>query len=718
MRRKIWGKLVITTIVILVAFCLFSTAETTTGIGITAVLATEDPDSDDCEYGHDWDDGEVTLDPTCEEEGIMTYTCNRCGETYDEPIPTTEHIPEVLPREEPSCEEDGWTEGSQCDYCGLILVKQQRIPATGHTPKTVRGYKATCEEDGLSDGSVCAVCGEELVEQEEIAATGHVPKVLSGNPATCTRDGLTGGSKCAVCGKILEEQEIIDAIGHSYNNVLKEATMTEDGSITKVCRNCQATGKVTLINKIQTVRLDNTEFTYNGSVQKPKVILQDSAGKNIASKYYTVSYSNANSKKVGKYTVTVTFSGNYAGTEQLSYTIRKAKNPLTVKKKSVTYNRSSLTKAQSFSIGVSKKQGNVTFTPAVAAKKAGIKVTNKGKVTVPKKCKAGTYKIIVNADGNRNYKAGSKTVTVKVIHVPVSAVSLNKKSLSLVAGETATLTAKVKPNNATNKKLVWSSSNSKVATVSSKGIITAKKAGKATITVKTKDGGKKASCKVSVREKTAKEIEAELIEELKKDSEFVNFTTGYAWEVLMWGDYGKGRESNMLQIVLQWPDRLGFKEHCPDAVGDILGLVDGVYFGQTVDEKALKNYAKTYFNVGDKAFEDFIENFKSSPYHYYKNGKLASGVAGWGTFSISLCGIQHAKLKNGLYYVDFYGIDPFIYHVANGNPRPSSGSFSWGTPLSDLNAKDVNLYHAVLEKKTIDGEVCWCLHSLTQEKMK
>ncbi|MBR3242223.1 MAG: hypothetical protein IKF90_05920 [Parasporobacterium sp.] len=42
------------------------------------------------------------------------------------------------------------------------------------------------------------------------------------------------------------------------------------------------------------------------------------------------------------------------------------------------------------------------------------RVTAKGVVTVPKKCKAGTYKITVKAAGNKNYKAGSKTVTIKV----------------------------------------------------------------------------------------------------------------------------------------------------------------------------------------------------------------------------------------------------------------------------------------------------------------
>ena len=65
--------------------------------------------------------------------------------------------------------------------------------------------------------------------------------------------------------------------------------------------------------------------------------------------------------------------------------------------------------------------------------------------------------------------------------VQVSSVELSKTSLSLDAGETATLTATVKPSNATNKKITWSSSDTSVATVDSNGKVTALKAGNATI---------------------------------------------------------------------------------------------------------------------------------------------------------------------------------------------------------------------------------------------
>ena len=62
------------------------------------------------------------------------------------------------------------------------------------------------------------------------------------------------------------------------------------------------------------------------------------------------------------------------------------------------------------------------------------------------------------------------------------------------------LTAQVSPAGADNKKVVWSSSDTGIATVDSTGNVTGVKTGTATITAKTDDGGKTASCTVTVKE--------------------------------------------------------------------------------------------------------------------------------------------------------------------------------------------------------------------------
>ena len=102
-------------------------------------------------------------------------------------------------------------------------------------------------------------------------------------------------------------------------------------------------------------------------------------------------------------------------------------------------------------------------------------------------------------------KDGEKTatceVTVKTKVVAVTDVTLDKSSLELTEGDSEFLTATVAPDNASNKSVTWESDKTSVATVDENGKVTAIGAGTATITVKTKDGEKTATCEVTVKAK-------------------------------------------------------------------------------------------------------------------------------------------------------------------------------------------------------------------------
>ena len=108
------------------------------------------------------------------------------------------------------------------------------------------------------------------------------------------------------------------------------------------------------------------------------------------------------------------------------------------------------------------------------------------------------YRCIVTGAGG-SVTSNAATLTVKAI--PVTDVKLNKNNITLTVGGIETLTATVEPTNATNKTVMWSSSNDSVAMVDSNGEVTGISKGVATITAKATDGSDVgATCEVEVKQ--------------------------------------------------------------------------------------------------------------------------------------------------------------------------------------------------------------------------
>ena len=109
------------------------------------------------------------------------------------------------------------------------------------------------------------------------------------------------------------------------------------------------------------------------------------------------------------------------------------------------------------------------------------------------------YRCVVKSASGVSVISNAATLTVQAKPAPVSVtgVSLDKATLELYTGDTATLTATVQPSNATNQNVTWQSDNANVATVEG-GTVTAVGAGETDITVTTEDGGKTATCHVTV----------------------------------------------------------------------------------------------------------------------------------------------------------------------------------------------------------------------------
>ncbi|MBQ3088890.1 MAG: InlB B-repeat-containing protein [Clostridia bacterium] len=136
---------------------------------------------------------------------------------------------------------------------------------------------------------------------------------------------------------------------HTFRNYTTPATTTSNGKIVKKCTSCGYVESQSTIRKIGTIALSSASAVYNGKARTPGVVVKNSAGTTIASKYYTVSYQSGR-KNVGRYKVTIKFKGYYSGTRNLYFTITPPKTAI-----------SKLTAGKkSFTVKVAKKSSQVT----------------------------------------------------------------------------------------------------------------------------------------------------------------------------------------------------------------------------------------------------------------------------------------------------------------------------------------------------------------------
>lgn len=265
---------------------------------------------------------------------------------------------------------------------------------------------------------------------------------------------------------------------------------------------------------VQSIALDTKDTT----LQKGDKITIHATIKPDNATNKTVLWSSSNSKVVTVKNGTITAIGN--GTATITATTqdgkKKATVKITVKEKTIPVTSLSLDKkelsltvGQTYTLAATIKPNNasnknITWT----SNNTSVATVENGKVVA---VNAGSATITATTQDGK-LKA---TVTVKVQKktVSVTSVKLSSDTLSLTVGESKSITATVLPDNASNKGVSWSSTNTAVASVNN-GKITALSAGTTTITVTTQDGQFKANCTVTVKEK---EITS-LYESMKKKS--------------------------------------------------------------------------------------------------------------------------------------------------------------------------------------------------------
>lgn len=165
--------------------------------------------------------------PTCTGDGVTTYRCETCGDTYTETTPATGHSYTAAVTT-PTCTEKGYTTYT-CTVCGDHYTANE-VAALGHDYAETT-VPATCTENG-SVTHTCTRCGNSYTET--LPATGHTYTV-SGSEATCTEGGKTVHT-CTVCGDTYTETT--PALGHDYKAVVTSPTCTEKGYTTYTCKRC------------------------------------------------------------------------------------------------------------------------------------------------------------------------------------------------------------------------------------------------------------------------------------------------------------------------------------------------------------------------------------------------------------------------------------------------------------------------------------------------
>jgi len=212
----------------------------------------------------------------------------------------------------------------------------------------------------------------------------------------------------------------------------------------------------------------------------------------------TVNNGKVTAVSEGTATITVTTEDG-SKTATCTVTVTKAEEPV-VAVTGVTLDKSTaaLKVGESTDLTATVSPANATNKNVTwSSDKEAVATVNNGKVTAVSE---GTAIIRVTTEDGSKTATCAVTVTKAeepVVVVNVDSVALDKTTVTLNAGEKITLTATVKPDNASNKNVTWSSSDVSVATVKD-GVISALKKGQTTITVTTVDGDKTATCSVTV----------------------------------------------------------------------------------------------------------------------------------------------------------------------------------------------------------------------------
>lgn len=469
-----------------------------------------------------------TVAPTCTEQGYDVYTCSKCGNTEKrnvKPIDSSNHNYTVKVVA-PTCTEKGYTKHT-CSRCGNTY-NDNYINASGHSfTNYVLDGNATCTQDGTMTAK-CDKCNETNTIPAPGSKLGH-DYAQTVTPATC----VSGGYTTYVCTRCNDTYvgNYVDAIGHSYNNVVTPPTCTAGGYTTHTC----VRGDSTYVDS-QTSPLGHsytaTVVAATTTSQGYTVYTCTRCGANYVSDYTPVlpALTPSENKIAKEYGVdaktaqeinyifiTNNVSSDTASLTESRMTAKPPKGDGDYKGSNFGLLRAQTTKLKKNSVTVKWNKVKNADGYIVYGAKCGAKskykvlkvVSRKTTSYTHKKLKKGTYyKYNIVAfkyvNGVKVTLAASKKIHATTLggkYGVAKAVKLNKSKVKIKKGKTFKIKAseikkdkKIKRHRA----ICYESSNTKIATVNSKGKIKAKKKGKCTIYVYAQNGVYK-TVKVTVK---------------------------------------------------------------------------------------------------------------------------------------------------------------------------------------------------------------------------
>ena len=408
----------------------------------------------------------TTSEPT--EKGIETSTISTSDEaTPDEATPDEITTEPSSPTTESSTIESS-TEPSSSTTESSTIESSTEPTTTEPTEVKVSSIKLNATSKTLYNGKSTTLKATVF----PINATNKSLTWKSSNTKVATID-KNGKVKALKVGNAT-----ITATSTDGSNVSAQCKIKVVQRVTKIKLNKSI---INLSKKGKTAKLKATVLpnnAYNKSVtwksNNTKVVTVDRNGKIKATTNKGTTYVNAIAK-----------DGRKIRTRILVVVGKKVKK-ITLNKTSVTLNRGA--KNRTFQLKKAIKNKNATYKGVswYSSNKNVATVNSNGKVTIKHR---GKVVITVKAKDGSNKSAKCK-FTVKQLVTKLS--YNNKKQVKEVyKNKTIKFAVTVVPSNANNKGLTYSSSNKKVATVNSKGVVKGIKAGTVTITAKAKDGSRK-----------------------------------------------------------------------------------------------------------------------------------------------------------------------------------------------------------------------------------